>query len=74
LPDLETWVVLADGSGVTRPLPNGCELDWSPEATRIVFRRPCDFPFADIWVANADGPNATRIAQRGQAPDRHPLG
>lgn len=56
------WVMNADGSNPMRVSPqNGleCELpSWTPDSQRLAF--DCD---VDIFVANADGSNVTRVTR-----------
>lgn len=59
----DIWVMNADGSGAVR-LTNGggenLEADFSPDGSRIVFRRNTG-DGGDLWVMNADGTAASLL-------------
>jgi TolB protein len=55
------WVMNADGSGMTNLIAENGVSDpsWSPDGTKIVFRRGSSFH--EIWTMNADGTGLTRL-------------
>jgi Tol biopolymer transport system component len=70
----------SDGSNPTELSPAGegegdAKPAWSPDGSRIAFQRgEIDFTATDVWVANADGGGARRIARWGSQPVWSPDG
>ena len=50
------FVAATDGSNIT-PIGQGYGPEWSPDGSRIAYRRGCE-----IWVSDEDGSSAVRIA------------
>ncbi len=66
----EIYVVRPDGSGLANLTnhPDGdYEPQWSPDGTKIVFRRGEQ---GDIWVMNADGSGQTRLTHNEHADEK----
>ena len=68
--DSEIWVMAADGSAQTRVITAGDGIEvslpvWSPDGSRIAYTRwllaDDGDAQADVWVADADGGNATAL-------------
>jgi Tol biopolymer transport system component/PKD repeat protein len=65
-PDLEIYVINADGSGETQLTNNAASVDdvypsWSPNGTKIAFASSREDGDQEIYVMNADGSNPTRL-------------
>jgi Tol biopolymer transport system component len=67
----------ADGTGQPRDIVVGPETDvspaWSPDGSKIVFRREGNGTVAGLWVVGADGSGAMRIRESGTEPDWQPV-
>lgn len=66
-------------TGVERRITDGAvrdyASDWSPDGTRVVFDREVDdSDLGGIWVADADGSNATQLVANGRFPAWSPDG
>ncbi|HEX2042966.1 MAG TPA: IPT/TIG domain-containing protein [Acidimicrobiales bacterium] len=68
------WVMNADGTGQMQVVPNSVLPAWSPDGTRIVFSSSSfgaqNGP--DIFTANADGTNVTRLPTAPNFTDTDP--
>jgi serine/threonine protein kinase len=60
----QIWLMNVDGSGEAQQLTTieegGCQPDWSPDGTRLVFISPCDknqeeYRGSGLWLVNVDG-------------------
>ena len=66
------YAMNADGSAL-RPIARGLDPSVSPDGTRIAFWRT-EGSLGTIYVANADGSNATRVVSDGHQPTWSPDG
>jgi Tol biopolymer transport system component len=71
----QVWVMRQDGTGLrnltAEPSFNHSALSWSPDSTWLVYMRFNQSDLtqsAEIWVIQADGENAHRLAQGGYLP------
>jgi Tol biopolymer transport system component len=72
------WTMSPDGSGKTQ-ITTGVDAApaWSPDGTKIAFHRripACTGPCSNIWIASADGSNATPAISSAQYPSWSPGG
>jgi Tol biopolymer transport system component len=62
-----TYVVGADGSGLTRLIVDGWDLKWSPDGSRIAYNAGQGWPY-ELAIADADGTHAQRFDYGGSGP------